>query len=354
MAAWSIEGTGAVFAAPDEGWSARLDQQGPLCSLLDANGQPVVALASGEHYPEAGLAIRVVGQWRALGQPDEVALEDERVVAVWREPAAEVVVSGEPETGLRLALRAPGAEAMAMALAVGPGERFYGLGERFNKLDQRGEMVELWVKNGASGGNTYKPIPFVASSAGYGVAIDSSRRVFAALAHPTTPGVATFTVEGDELVAWLIPGPGPVDVVRRYTAWVGRPPIPPAWFFRPWKSRDWRYENQQTVLEDIAKQQEFGIPCGVKLIDAAWETAGHSFVFDPAKYPDVPAMMRALEEAGLELVLWLSPSMTAGSPEYDECARIAADRDVPLRQVYDAAHAAFAQGRVLDAANPAS
>ena len=31
------------------------------------------------------------------------------------------------------------------------------------------------------------------------------------------------------------------------------------------------------------------------------------------------------------------------SPEYDDCARIAAAKSVPLREVYDAAHAAYAQ-----------
>jgi alpha-D-xyloside xylohydrolase len=195
------------------------------------------------------------------------------------------------------------------------------MGERFNKLDQRGDVVELWVKNGASGGDTYKPVPFIASSRGYGLAIDTSRRLFAALAHPTTPAVSTITVEGPDPTAWLIPGPTPVDVVRRYTAWIGRPPVPPEWFFRPWKSRDWRQEDQATVLEDIQAQQAHGIPCGVKLIDATWETEGHNFRFDTEKYPDVPGMMAALREADMELVLWFSPSMTAGSAEYDEAAR---------------------------------
>ncbi|MGH2617543.1 MAG: TIM-barrel domain-containing protein, partial [Thermomicrobiales bacterium] len=321
MTSWRIDGGRAIYAPPDQGWSARFDRESLHGILHDAERGMVAALASGEHYPTAALAVRDAGEWHALGQPDHTTLEDDRLVAVWRQPAAEVAISGDPEMGLRLALRAPAADAVALALAVGWDEHFYALGERFDKLDQRGEIVELWVKNGASGGNTYKPVPFVASSAGYGVAIDTSRRVFAALAHPTTPEVATFTVEGEELVVWLIPGPTPVDVVRRYTGWVGRPPIPPAWFFRPWKSRDWRVENQQTVLEDVAKQRAHDIPCGVKLIDATWETAGHSFTFDPEKYPDVPGMMRDLRAAGVELVLWLSPSMTAGSPEYDECAR---------------------------------
>jgi pyridinium-3,5-bisthiocarboxylic acid mononucleotide nickel chelatase len=40
---------------------------------------------------------------------------------------------------------------------------------------------------------------------------------------------------------------------------------------------------------------------------------------------------------------WLGERPPTFSPEYDDCARIAAEQAVPLREVYDAAHAAYAQ-----------
>jgi uncharacterized protein (TIGR00299 family) protein len=40
---------------------------------------------------------------------------------------------------------------------------------------------------------------------------------------------------------------------------------------------------------------------------------------------------------------WLGERPPAFSPEYDDCARIAATKAIPLREVYDAAHAAYAQ-----------
>jgi uncharacterized protein (TIGR00299 family) protein len=39
---------------------------------------------------------------------------------------------------------------------------------------------------------------------------------------------------------------------------------------------------------------------------------------------------------------WLGERPPSFSPEYDDCARIATERGVPLREVYDAAHAAYA------------
>jgi uncharacterized protein (TIGR00299 family) protein len=40
---------------------------------------------------------------------------------------------------------------------------------------------------------------------------------------------------------------------------------------------------------------------------------------------------------------WLGERPPTFSPEYDDCARIAAARGIPLREVYDAAHAAYAR-----------
>jgi uncharacterized protein (DUF111 family) len=39
---------------------------------------------------------------------------------------------------------------------------------------------------------------------------------------------------------------------------------------------------------------------------------------------------------------WLGDRPPTFSPEYDDCARLAAERGVPLREVYDAAHAGYA------------
>jgi uncharacterized protein (DUF111 family) len=40
---------------------------------------------------------------------------------------------------------------------------------------------------------------------------------------------------------------------------------------------------------------------------------------------------------------WLGERPPTFSPEYDDCARIAAAQGIPLREVYDAAHAAYAR-----------
>jgi uncharacterized protein (TIGR00299 family) protein len=49
---------------------------------------------------------------------------------------------------------------------------------------------------------------------------------------------------------------------------------------------------------------------------------------------------------------WLEGRPPQFSPEYDDCARIAAEQDVPLRDVYEAAHAAYAGGRLIEGDGP--
>ena len=40
---------------------------------------------------------------------------------------------------------------------------------------------------------------------------------------------------------------------------------------------------------------------------------------------------------------WLDDRLPTFSPEYDDCARVASERGIPLREVFDAAHAAYAR-----------
>jgi uncharacterized protein (TIGR00299 family) protein len=50
---------------------------------------------------------------------------------------------------------------------------------------------------------------------------------------------------------------------------------------------------------------------------------------------------------------WLGDRPPTFSPEYDDCARIAAERGLPLREVYDAAHAGYARQVAAGASNQA-
>ncbi len=120
-------------------------------------------------------------------------------------------------------------------------EHFFGLGERFNALDQIGRRVD--VKTNDHPGPkfdahdrtkpdfAYKVVPWFLSSRGYGFHLDSSvesvfdlrqthpdRFVVLQPFIPDRPGGLAFH---------LVAGPKLTDALSRYTALAGRPPLPP-------------------------------------------------------------------------------------------------------------------------------
>ena len=211
--------------------------------------------------------------------------------------------------GARVHVASDEAAWLAADLAAAPDEHYVGLGERFDDLDQRGKQVDLRVTNGALRDIVYKPIPFFMSSAGYGVRILSDLRTIVRLAVADEPDVVSVRVTGSAFGLRLYAGPSLATILGRYTGEVGRPAVPPAWVFGPWKSRDWNLEHQGTVTEDMRKQRELGLAATVKLIDANWEAETHDFAFDPAKYPDVEGMFTEASRLGYKIVLWVAPFM---------------------------------------------
>ena len=60
---------------------------------------------------------------------------------------------------VELGIEAPGAICAGLAVAMTAEEGIYGLGERFDRVDQRGSFRRLWVENGSYGDKAYKPVP---------------------------------------------------------------------------------------------------------------------------------------------------------------------------------------------------
>ncbi len=222
---------------------------------------------------------------------------------------------------------------MALTLSARDDEHFYGLGERFDSLDQQGKTVDLQVVNGAQCGRTYKPVPFFISSAGYGLSLTTSARAVIRFAAPDEPSKVVIRVANSSLTANLYLDGAPRAILARYTKSFGSPALPPDWVFGPWKSRDWRTETQQTALEDVDAGRSHRLPGTVKLIDAAWETDSNSFVFDTEKFPRVREMIDHIHEQGYKLILWISPWMAKGAVP-SEVYRYCAERGYLIRNAH--------------------
>lgn len=210
----------------------------------------------------------------------------------------------------------PCVSSVLLTWTLDPGDHFYGFGERFDSIDQKGNEVELWVENGAYGGKTYKPVPFLMTPRGYGMMLDTTRRCLCRMGRPGSEAVYSIENIDASLDFYFIYGPELKEILSKYLQIVGTPELPPPWMFGAWKSRDWLVEEQRTVYQDLEIQRQLKVPCTVKLIDACWETEYHSFTFDGVKYPAPEQMFAAARKKGYKIVLWISPWIMAGTTAF--------------------------------------
>ena len=207
---------------------------------------------------------------------------------------------------------------------VGGGE--LGNGERIKTVDLRGQIVSVKV-----GPCSYAPIPFFASTAGFGLRIASENASAFAFPgsdggtgcqsgseslceFPALPDRTEVCVQGAKLDERLYLGTIP-QTLAAYEADTGLPAVPPPSELELIKWRDVS-NGPSDLLDDIDRLQGAGIPIGWELLDNPWEACNGLLTFDPKRFPDPAAMIRAIHARGVKLMLWISPRATcaAGYP----------------------------------------
>lgn len=210
---------------------------------------------------------------------------------------------------------------MREQLSLRPGERVYGLGERFGAFTKNGQSVDMWNEDGGTASEqAYKNIPFFLTSAGYGVFVDSPGGVSFEVGSEVTTRTQ-FSVEGERLVYYLIDGPTPKDVLRRYTALTGRPPMVPSWSFGLWLTTSFTTSyDEGTVTSFVDGMAERDLPLSVFHFDCFWMRGFHwtDFQWDPDTFPDPAGMIRRMKERGLRICVWINPYIAQRSQLFDE------------------------------------
>ncbi|MFD7658326.1 alpha-xylosidase [Actinosynnema sp. NPDC059797] len=206
-------------------------------------------------------------------------------------------------------------------LVLGVGDVVYGLGERFGPLVRNGQAVEVWnADGGTSSEQAYKNVPFFLTNAGYGVFVNHPGRVSFEVGSEAVSRVQ-FSVEGQSLEYFLIYGPTPKDVLRKYTALTGRPALPPAWSYGLWLSTSFTTSyDEETVSGFVDGMAERDLPLSVFHFDCFWMREYHwcDFEWDPRTFPDPVGMLERLRARGLKVSLWINPYIAQRSPLFAE------------------------------------
>lgn len=329
----------------------------------------------------------------AEDSPTQIRLTTARLeVVVEREPYRLTICTaeGQPlleESGSPAWLLGAGEQPLALRqrFASPEDEAFYGFGERFNALNQRGQQLDVRVyeQYKEQGTRTYIPVPFFLSSRGYGLYLDSNRYVAYDLA--STGEEWSFQAEVGEgpaaaLSCYLIVREQPWQIVSSFSDLTGKPALPPAWAFGPWmSSNDWN--SQAMVTEEVRQTQAHEIPVTVLVIEA-WSDEVTFYIWNDAHYeprpgaqafgyedftfsadglwPDPKGMVDALHDQGIRLLLWQIPVLKAldePHPQQDNDEAHMLTEDYHVREgggePYRIRPFWFHEGLVWDVTNPA-
>lgn len=195
-------------------------------------------------------------------------------------------------------------------LTLDVSETVYGLGERFGQFVKNGQVVDIWNADGGTASEqAYKNIPFYMTSHGYGVLVDHAEKVSFEVGSEVNTRLQ-FSVPGDHLQYYVIYGPTPKDVLRKYTELTGRAPQVPAWSYGLWLSTSFTTDySEETVNGFVDKMEELELPLSVLHFDCYWMRPSHwcDFTWDPQKFTDPEGMLARYHKRGLKVCVWINP-----------------------------------------------
>lgn len=199
-------------------------------------------------------------------------------------------------------------------------EQLYGLGEKFTPLDKVGQRIISWTQDafGSTSERSHKNIPFMMSTRGYGLLLDTGARITWDLGTISCQS-AMILSETDTLDAYIFYGPAYLDILNQYADLTGRTPLPPKWTYGLWVSSGGTYRDQDTMQALVDGLETYDIPADVVHIDPWWMKwrTYCDFRWDREMFPDVEGMIEEWHNRGLKICLWEHPYISIESDLYD-------------------------------------
>jgi alpha-D-xyloside xylohydrolase len=207
-----------------------------------------------------------------------------------------------------------------------PYKAVFGLGERFDAVNQKGmerslEVIEKFCHQGPI---TYCPIPFFFTDTGFGVYIDTLRVSEVSFKESIVIGLKGSVDELPELVLFF---GRPKEILGEFSRLTGAVKLPAKWAFGPWISAN-RWNNQAEVENQVALLKKHGFPATVMVVEA-WSDESTFYLWNGAAYkvndgscgfcadeldftassywPDPKALIERLHEEGIHFILWQVP-----------------------------------------------
>ena len=210
---------------------------------------------------------------------------------------------------------------LRVAATTADDEAFYGLGEYFDAVNNRGKVraMQLEVTSALESSNNeaHVPVPFVVGTRGWGLFVENPYpAAFDVAAAEATRVEATFGTglgTKDGLVFHLFGADHPLDVTRRYYDVTGDPVLPARWALGPLVWRD-ENDDQAQFEADLNAIRDLDLATTAVWIDRPYATGVNTFDFDPVKFPNPTQMLDLAHALGLRVSLWHTPYLDEADP----------------------------------------
>lgn len=200
----------------------------------------------------------------------------------------------------------------------------YGMGERYNGLNQNDRIVKIEVEEKFcnQGDKSYCPSPFFFTDTWFSFCTLSGGTLIFDF---TQKNVITVHVPSN--CKFIFNAGAPEKLISEYMSLSGPAILPPDWVFGPWISAN-HWNTQKETEKQIELLKKYQFPATVLVLEA-WSDEATFYIFNGAKYKEKPngapfavgdfdysesaywpnpqEMIEKLHKAGLHLVLWQVP-----------------------------------------------
>lgn len=223
----------------------------------------------------------------------------------------------------------------------------YGMGEKFNGLNQKGktavnQVVEKFCHQGEL---TYLPVPFFVTNTGLGIYIDTKEKT-------------VFQFEDE--ICCILPEAADVyvftgtirEIIADYMRMTGEPVCPPKYSFGIWISAN-HWKNENAVEQQLKELERYGFPASVMVLEA-WSDESTFYIWNGADYQikadggcftyedfdfsksgywtNPKEMIDKLHEKGIRIVLWQIPVYKEQGEDEILCRQLDLDKEDAIRK----------------------
>lgn len=166
-------------------------------------------------------------------------------------------------------------------------------------------------------------VPFVISSAGWGVYISNAWDRAVLDLGAKDPGKLSYFAPGGDADVLLF-GPGdPAALLAEYVRITGYQPLPPAWALGYLQSR-FGYESFDHVHHVLERFSQEKLPVHAVIFDVQWLEDHVNFRWDPRTFPDPEGNLARIAKSGMRTMVITEPGTRVGASNHAAGAAIGA------------------------------